>query len=77
MKGALSVLESQVLITRQETMNHFTSINWEVDALEQLCLQAMNPVLPSVAPHILDAIHRQPHGFQPPNQRPLSGMDGL
>lgn len=47
----------------------------EVDALERLCLQAMNPSLASSTPHILNASHSQPHGLSPPNQQPLSGMD--
>lgn len=73
MKGALSVLESQLLVTGQETPNLFTCINWEVDALEMLCFQEMNPGLPSIAPHILDASHSQAHDLPLPNQQPLSG----
>lgn len=57
MKKALSVLESKVLITGQETLNLFAAIDVEVDALEQLCLQSIHPSLPSIAPHILDASH--------------------
>lgn len=80
-----AALDIQLLAAYAQAMEFFTSIHQEVDALEQQCLQAMNP--PAIIPPvILHVGHGQPQHFhaqpQVAHQAPLAalpliGMDGL